>query len=306
MNLELFAPSTAKRIEAVPKLRGFLERIDSALSTNDESRFWECRTDFEDLLRSHFLEEVLRHELANAAGDSYYSPPSPSEGCLELASCSRFEMTLLFLSAAHDRSSSASEAQPARIRDSVEHRMIGVVGPGSITVQAFHQRTPLPHDVLDHSRRLAERGSFELPPGKCLALRALEDVVAVRAAGAPTLLLTIATAPTGFISWEYDRATLAPTRMVSADLSASRLEHTLGVIAELDDGHAVPALLRLIDGHPSHQIRWAAVSAVARLHRPAAIDALQRLTRDSHPDVRDSARRALGGLEPRGFYGADN
>jgi hypothetical protein len=303
VNLDhLLPPAVAKRVAALPQLRAFLERLAPALEKEDEAAFWECRRDFEVLVRGDFLRALLRHELERAAQDPLYLPSFPGEGCLDIARCSLFEVTLMFLSEVAELAGGRELAPPARIRDAVEHRMIGVVGPGTIIMECFRQPSPYPHDVIDRSRRLVEQETVELGPGECRSLRAFEDVVAVRPPRGPSLLITVSTSPVGRIAWEYDRATLCPVRMISADLETSRQEQTISVVAELDDGEAIPDLLRLL-AHPSHHIRWAAVSSIARIDSEAGIDALHRLEGDPHPHVRESARRALEKLGHQGRHG---
>lgn len=108
----------------------------------------------------------------------------------------------------------------------------------------------------------------------------------------PALCAGLNLAPASSQVWMFDRASLNasfPT-LSQRDLSGYVLFSKM--VAATGANSAVSVLEQLCT-HPSHAVRWAAVQALARLDGRTARERLGDMADDSHPHVRESARKVL-------------
>ncbi len=106
------------------------------------------------------------------------------------------------------------------------------------------------------------------------------------------MMLRLAYRPFADQCWHFDRSTLASKFPSAGLMDQSALVNTAKVLGALGDPGALPHLLELA-AHPSHFVRWAAIQAVGRLDRGAAIELLNRSVEDSHPHIRSMAAKVL-------------
>ncbi|MFF5282526.1 HEAT repeat domain-containing protein [Streptomyces sp. NPDC013171] len=147
-------------------------------------------------------------------------------------------------------------------------------------------------DLLDPAARLTPRGRHLLRPGQVFTLSADSQVARLTAGDTGLVHLVFAADPHLSYRFVYDRATLGPVRMISADGTASRLTYAVRLLAACRRPSSLP-VLRSLAGHPSHEVRWEAIRAVHRVDPEAGRQLLQVAAHDPHPEVRQAAVQAL-------------
>ncbi|MEI5098407.1 HEAT repeat domain-containing protein [Streptomyces sp. PmtG] len=137
-------------------------------------------------------------------------------------------------------------------------------------------------------------GAHTVARGQVLALDAGQQVGAFarQETICPHLLLT--GPPVLAYRLAYDRRTLRPVQVISADLAASRLTYAIQLLGAAGKNTSGPRLDEL-SRHPQHQVRWEAIRALFRVDRPAGTARLREAAvNDPHPEIRATAAAALG------------
>ncbi|MEU9147257.1 HEAT repeat domain-containing protein [Streptomyces sp. NPDC048349] len=130
--------------------------------------------------------------------------------------------------------------------------------------------------------------------GHVLALHTEQHLGVFTEPSAPYPHLLLTTPPVLPYRFAYDRATLRPVQVISADLTATRLTYAIRLLSAAGRATSVPRLEELA-GHPQHQVRWEAIRALFRIDRQAGTIRLREAAaRDPHPEIRATAAAALG------------
>lgn len=245
----------------------------------------QCAGALSALLSDGALESFMRGALEHLLAEPGYAPEAVG-GALVLARGPRWRLTLQVL---------APGARPSAIEGPAEHLLVGVLGPAPLGVEVYTEEPVTRDDVFDPARRLLPEAPRLLVRGDVLAPAAGRDVIVPRPT-ASTVLVTVSTGPVRPLRWLYDATTLHATRAVAGDPTASRLELTAELLAELGGAAAAPTLLQLTE-HPAHHVRWGALRALSRVDTEAALGRLRLAADDPHPHVRTAARRTLARLE---------
>ncbi|MFF5712870.1 HEAT repeat domain-containing protein [Streptomyces sp. NPDC012756] len=265
----------------------FGERVDRQLTT-DAARpsLAGCRDLFGELARSGTVMEAVhrllrraveagpRHRVAGFDGGSFVLARGSGWSLTLRATVPSLPENLLVTSAAD-----YMLAVPSGARDG-----------GSM--ECFGRPAGNRPDLLDPAARLTPRGRHLLRPGQVFTLSADSQVARLTAGDTGLVHLVFAADPHLSYRFVYDRATLGPVRMISADGTASRLTYAVRLLAACRRPSSLP-VLRSLAGHPSHEVRWEAIRAVHRVDPEAGRQLLQVAAHDPHPEVRQAAVQAL-------------
>lgn len=161
---------------------------------------------------------------------------------------------------------------------------------GTVMVRKFLQKSPDPNEALDPSRVLEDIGVTHLHAGDVFPVRAGYDLFEAESSSAASVLLILHRAPHLRYHWIYNRTTLAPEVLMSADQSSSRIQFALRILAELPHEDSLANLESLMD-HPDHFIRWEAVRQSFSLSEDLGMRLLRRALNDVHPEVREAAEQ---------------
>jgi len=281
--------SVRARIEAIPVLERFVSRIEPRLEQGHEA-FWECVDDFQELLNSNVLCDLANYELHKIHTDPQYLPELASETQMTIIRRARYGLDLKIIP--------ANTPSAMRLYSPTEHFLAGVSAGTSATVELYEQPQPFPNEIFDPSRRLINKGTRHLQSGEALSLRAGYDIFRLQGTNAsPIVLLTFSTDFVLRLRWEYDPATLLPTRIIAADPMSSRLEFACKMLAQFASQSSVGPLKNLVQNHPDHFVRWSALKNLLDLNFQEGVELLQQALNDPHPHVRNAARKSLESLK---------
>ena len=167
------------------------------------------------------------------------------------------------------------------------------MGENSSTVRRYLLPQGTANEVVDPDieLELAETRSFG--PGDVMARDGRRDIIDFDLQpDRPMVVLRLQLALFGGLEWMFDRSTLRPVGASSLNPTHSHLTSLAYAASLVGDASSIEPL-ELALAHPNHAVRWAAVQAIGRLDRGAALSALAKLSDDPHPHVRRSAARML-------------
>lgn len=183
--------------------------------------------------------------------------------------------------------------RPRYLNWHASHIWYRAMGTNSATVRRYVLPQGAANDVVDPSIELALTETRSFGPGDVMARDGRRDIIDFDLEpSCPMVILRLQLALFGGLEWMFDRSTLRPVGASSLNPTHSHLTSLAYAASLLGDASSIEPL-ELALTHSNHAVRWAAVQAIGRLDRDAALKALGKLSQDSHPHVRRSATRML-------------
>lgn len=164
---------------------------------------------------------------------------------------------------------------------------------GSFRVDNYRllEEGPL-EDVFDATREIELVETQSLGQGDIVSKHHADIIDFTAFESTPSITLRLTTPPSGNYEWAFDRKTLRALRYSTLLLSESNLCGIFELLSEVGDDQTADYLARFTS-HQYHFVRWKAVQSLAALNPARALDAVQQLADDHHPDVRHAARSTL-------------
>ena len=241
------------------------------------------RAAFHRLLATPFITEYLNAELLRLTQD---------EDALGRLTEYRRSLTIVQTPEIVLRIQFLDDAKPPReILSALRTTLISPIG-GSIRIRRFSVPDAPLRGIFHAQAALSERETATLSPGEMVNVSAAAEAYTVMPDAPSAAILTLEDARTESLCWRFDAASFKCLGAVSSDITVSRLRETLELASALGVRSIVAPARSLLD-HPSHFVRWSALSAVARLSKRDALPMLRRATRDAHPQLRRAAVRLL-------------
>jgi len=290
-----FDDATRQRIERFPRLGEFAAIAEHTLLTKGVDGIWDCLPDFESLVRSDFVGDMIRSELARILDVPFYLP----SGGVDAINIAR-SRHLTLIAKLFKQGTSPPRAQVYSLPG---HLLFGVVGPGRVVVDVYQEAPGYRNDLFDRTRPLGGPELRTLDPGTVACFHAGRDAVLPTDAGQPSVALILLSTRVAHLQWVYSTETLRAERVFSADPMASRLEFAVQALAELDAPDTTEGLRALCD-HPEHFVRWSAIRGLIRVDFEKGVSMVVRALDDPHPHVSNAAARALRKIEGDGLLPA--
>ena len=108
----------------------------------------------------------------------------------------------------------------------------------------------------------------------------------------PSLYLMFNTKPKSNIRWVFERKSLRPIYALPELNEQLHWVSLVSVLGALGESSSI-GVLKKMQRHESHFVRWAAVCALANVDTSSGILALEQAASDLHPHVRQAARLTL-------------
>ncbi|MFJ6785624.1 HEAT repeat domain-containing protein [Streptomyces yangpuensis] len=270
--------------ESAADLDGFTVQVGRLLADGGSEAFFTAHGPLGALAASGWAAEHVRHLLESVCGRPEENVPGMSDGGLAVAQGEGWLLTL--------RTGAPASAEGTLV-SAVGHCLIAPVGPIPARVEIYARPVHERADALD-GRALTPLGVHAVARGQVLAVDAGRHLAVFEDPNAlcPHLLLT--GPPVVPYRLAYDRATLCPVQVSSADLRATRLTYAIRFLAATGRPSSVPRLVEL-SRHEQHQVRWEAIRALHRVDRKAGTARLREAALgDQHPEIRATAATALG------------
>lgn len=287
----LAAPKVALDPRAPRALHELASEVFPILRESGPEGIWDCRPAFLCFLASDFFVEFANYELTKVTEDRFYQfTDGATAAAMNIVRSESWHLSLRF--------AGKQSADRAKVLwSSTEHMLLGVgavPGTGPLSYGLLQQPAPEPHDVFDPERGLIHLGERVLEPGEAAEFHAGRDLIDIKPAEAPSVLLVLSSRTVVPYRWEYDHDTLSPVRMMAAEEAPGRLNSVIRFLAAAGD----PSSCRACGPgrHSDHTVRWNATRAALVLDQRTGMELLERATEDPHPHVKQTARRSLHAL----------
>jgi len=294
-------PYMVNRIAKLPQLKTFVSRAQKILSKDFPNSFWNCKTLFEDLIKSDFVTNLINYELSCLVNDGLYTISDSSPTGFFLVHTDKFRLAISVFELTVDPDTTAlaklAMEDPLSRKDMLysltAHQMMGVRGNGSFQIEHYRQCNPYPIEILDKTRHLTPKEIIEINSSEIRCFKAHEDIIKIIEPSEISTVFFFMTNDLGSIRWEYDPETRKPTRAIATSMNSSRLQWAAECLSELECVDSVSAFEKLYK-HPDHFVRWSAISNLIQLDLQKGISLLKKASvNDGHPHVRDAAQRSL-------------
>ncbi|MGW7441419.1 HEAT repeat domain-containing protein [Streptomyces sp. NPDC054849] len=265
-------------------LDAFVVQVGSRLAPGEPGGFSAAQGPLAVLAASGWAAQHVAQLLGDVCRRPDRAVPGMADGGIVVAQGAGWNLTLR---------ATPAPCPPGLLVSAAAHCLIAPVGPEPAQVDVYARPRHLRPDALD-GQPLTPLGMHTVARGQVLALDAGQHVAAFAqsAAACPHLLLT--SPPALRYRLAYDRTTLCPVQVISADLAATRLTYAIRLLGAAGNPASGPRLEELAE-HPQHQVRWEAVRALFRVDRPAGTRRLREAAaHDPHPEIRATAAAALG------------
>ncbi|MGW6717670.1 HEAT repeat domain-containing protein [Streptomyces sp. NPDC054995] len=266
------------------RLDAFVVETGSILASRKPDAFFAAQGPLGRLAASGWAARHVRQLLDEVCRLPQNSVPGTSDGGFTVVREAGWSLTLR---------GASLEGPPGILVSAAAHCLIAPVGTEPARLEVYARPRHERPDALDR-QALTPLGVHTVTRGQVLALDAGHHVAsfAQPATACPHLLLT--GPPVLAYRLAYDRTTLCPVQVISADLDASRLTYAIRLLGAASKTTSGPRLEEL-SRHPQHQVRWEAIRALFRVDRPAGTARLREAAvHDPHPEIRATAAAALG------------
>ena len=279
-------PSAEQRLEGIPSLNSFFAGVH-ALEASGAIDVLACVELFARISSKDFATQVVNYELEKCIDEPRYLPESATDFSITL-----FRTAACGLDVKVVRSTYVPDS---RLHGLTDDLLISVLGDETLTLDTYVQPQPIPNDVFDPSRLLIRQPDVLLTL-KPQVFYAEKDVFAVGATPCDALMLFFSIPSPSKLRWEYDRHTLAPTRITAADPTSSRIQFACKTLATMGYAPAA-ASMQALGAHPDHHVRWTAITSLLDLDFEIGVAALEAAQNDIHPHLRAASTASLKSLE---------
>lgn len=261
----------------------FVKHVENGFVRDAVETFWALETEFRDLVRSGFVQDVFNDELRQiAANPDYVGEWRPGQ-------------LLIHRGRGYALAVSLFEKTRQYIHTAPFYAMYAPVGGESLRYEAYKLPQGYQNSVFDPSLRLERAWSGSTPPGDVLLLRSdsyAYDFIIER----PQLVLKFTTAPFHTLEWLFKKDDLHAWQAGDSEINSTQLRVAAYILGKLAHQSSIEPLSQL-SSHPHHAVRWAAIQSLGRLSRTAALEKLEQASADPHPHVRRAANKTLQQLK---------
>jgi hypothetical protein len=270
-----------ERIASCPLLSHTVRQLEAVFGGPPEDRAPACRRLLLELISSGGLAEAINFELHRCVAGKQIDIWPGKDFNFILHKSPMFLLEIRIVSA---QQSSSGERLISAVEDQYYSPLLS-----PMKLRCFRQVHPFPEDQLDTSRRLVDLGVMQLEPGWVHAVAAGHDLFEIVKVDVDTPVVILHAPSKMRHHWIYDRQSLCPTLLMSADQSTARIQYALRVLAALESHDSLPVVESLMD-HPDHFIRWEVVRQAFQIDVAAGKRLLERALTDPHPEVRQAAK----------------
>jgi hypothetical protein len=277
----------ANRIAALPALSNFSRLLNITPIEN----IFDLAPHIEQMVRDNFLQDLIHYELDCIAGNQDYAPREGTYNYLNLFISERFSFSLIYKNIVDASMFKYYSNYPS-------NQIICPLNPDGFYYNLFRRSTNEPFDTLRKESRLQIQSEQELLKfGQSLCIKSEEQVFSFCPGKAePVIAFVLSATDLKNYTWEYDRETLAPVRIVSGNNNHTRVEFTCHILGEIGNEQSLTVLFGLLN-NPAHNVRWQAARSICKLDLEQGVNALKMLQQDSHEEVRALAIRSLAKID---------
>lgn len=272
-----------KRIAALPVLNDFVGLLKH---TSIEDIF-ELAPHIEQMVCRNFLQDLIHYELNCMGENEDYAPREGTYNYLNLFINDKFSFSLI-------NKNMGDHSQHKYYSNYPSDQIICTLNEEGLYYNLFRRSANDRWDTLRKESRLEVVAEHELLTfGQSLCIKSEEHIFSFCGEGTePVKALVLSATNLKNYTWEYDRETLLPARIVSGNHNHTRIEFACNILGEIGNEQSVQVLFDLLKD-PAHNVRWQAARSICKLDLEAGVNALQILKQDEHEEVRRLAVRSL-------------
>lgn len=273
----------AKRIAALPALNRFVNMLETTSIEN----IFNLAPHIEQLVSSNFLHDLINYELNSIGENDDYAPREGTYNYLNLFINENFSFSLIYKNIEDTSMSKYYANYPS-------DQIICALNDDGFHYNLFRRPADDPFDTLRKESRLQVQHEHELLKfGQSLCIKSEEQVFSFCSGkAAPVKALILSATNLKNYTWEYDRETLFPARIVSGNNNHTRIEFTCNILGEIGNEQSLKVLFNLLT-NSAHNVRWQAARSICKLDLEQGVKALEILKQDNHEEVRKLAIRSL-------------
>ncbi|KND54541.1 hypothetical protein BPUN_4423 [Candidatus Paraburkholderia kirkii] len=133
-------------------------------------------------------------------------------------------------------------------------------------------------DNMHQQKKLRRLDDIKLEPNKPYCFEAYKYILDFECDTQKDAFVLIAhSEPKGWLTWIYDRESLAPIESISTDLQASRIQLYVRLLGAMKSEQSVPTLEKLATSNYANFVRWEAVESLSRINPSRCLTVLRQL-----------------------------
>lgn len=133
-------------------------------------------------------------------------------------------------------------------------------------------------DNMDQPKKLRRLDDIKLEPNKAYCFEAYKYILDFECDAQKDAFVLIAhSEPKGWLTWLYDRESLAPIDNICTSLQASRIQLYVRLLGAMKSEQSVPTLEKLATSNYAHFVRWEAVESLSRINPSRCLTVLRQL-----------------------------
>ncbi len=281
----------ATHSENLDALHSFAATAEEKLSAAENASLEILKDDVKDLAQSPDIKILLHRILKEIHQNICYSPTEFRGHELVLIDSEKISLSLSLLT--------PQNAAGGKMADFPMDALLYLLGPDSLKVNLYQVPSNRQSEVFDPSQSLTLTEQFMLAPGESVFIRSGVQVCDFEIP-ADVVILKMLSRKINPLIWTYDKISLAPLYSSSSNLQASRIKTSVQLLSQLSmrlgvDADTLQNTIQLTT-HPLHFIRWSAIQTLFSLDREQGTKALIIALDDSHPHIRNAARRSYAKL----------
>ncbi|KMZ12795.1 hypothetical protein BHUM_00004 [Candidatus Burkholderia humilis] len=145
-----------------------------------------------------------------------------------------------------------------------------------ITVPLYE--CPSNPDNMDQPNKLHRLNDIRIEPNKAYFFEAYKYILDFeRDAQKDAFVLIAHSEPKGWLTWFYDRKSLAPIESICTSLQASRIQLYVRLLGAMKSEQSVPILEKLATSNYANFVRWEAVESLSRISPSRCLTVLRQL-----------------------------
>ena len=272
-----------KRIAALPVLSNFVRLLEITPIEN----IFDLGPHIEQMVRENFLQDLIHYELDCIGTNEDYAPREGTYNYLNLFINEKFSFSLI----------NKNIGDPSQLKYYSNYPSDQIICPlndEGLYYNLFRRSTNDSFDTLRKESKLQILSEHELLKfGQSLCIKSEEHIFSFCPEMAePVKALVLSATNLKNYTWEYDRETLQPARIVSGNNNHTRIEFTCHILGEIGNEKSLKVLFDLLN-NPAHNVRWQAARSICKIDLEEGVNALNMLKLDKHEEVRKLAIRSL-------------
>lgn len=287
-------------LKDLPRVRSYLQKVDSQIVPGSYASFWRAVEGFEDLLNPDIWESFYVSVVGKMVDEPRFSG-GRDWNVHGFVICESENLHFSIRTTVDASVGRNVVDTPSPMVDAVASTMTApsvmtIASPAMATFNVFRLPDGADLDVFDPSQRIELCEPILVSPWTRVDVDAPRETLELAVSpGEAYCVIELAMRSTVTQRWEFERSTGRP---LGAVLLSRDTVVLCSMLEEIERSGYLPALGHVIDltAHADFNVRWKAVRCAYSLDQAEGRNALEKASMDKHPYIRAVASRALASL----------